>query len=221
MTDFEKDYPRLASWLRGKGQRQPDPRHQGIAHWGIVVALASLAAADFRWQVVMIACLIGITALFKGPGMLFAGVLYAVLVSLLPPLGVLVTAFFFFLSLWQLQKSWRFYLFASAYFAYPLLLSLVEALGWVPPEWGRYGGVLVGMIWVHFALVRLYQRGSDSRSLALALFTAPFDGLLLLLPKRFKKHFPDYQTAQALALANRGKKPVKIHRKSFFINKIK
>lgn len=219
MTDFEKEYPRLATWLKTKGRNKPDLRQQGFAHWGIVIAMAGLAAADFHWQVIIIASLIGITALFRGPGILLAGTLYAAVVSLFPPLGILLTALFFFLSLWQLQKTWRFYLFASAYFAYPFLLSLLEALGWLAPRWGLYAGVLIGIIWVHWVASRLYQTGCDSRSLALALFTAPFEAMMLLLPKRFKNRIPDYKTAQALALSKRGKQPLKNRKTRFFTTK--
>ena len=203
MNHFENRYPTTAAWLRRQKDNRPDRRAQGSSHWLMLGALAALTAADFRWQLAGILLITALTALLRGPGMLVAGMLYAAVVGFFPPLGFLLTALFFLLSLWQLQKSWRFYLFAAGFYSWPLAVSALEALGIL----GRDRLTLAltvgaALLLGQLTLSALYRSGLDSRSLAVALLQAPFDFLLLFLPRRLKKQIaPDFASARQAALA--------------------
>lgn len=202
MDRFEQRYPTVAAWLRQKKAAHPDRQEQGISHWLMLGTLAALTAADFRWQLLGLVLIVALTALFRGPGMLLAAACYAAVIGFFPPLGLVLTAVFFLLSLWQLQKSWRFYLFAGVFYSWPLGVSALEAFGVLGSDRLTIA-VTVGLalLWGHLSLTALYHRGLDSRSLALALFQAPFDFLLLFLPRRVKsKIAPDFTSARRTAV---------------------
>lgn len=193
MKDFAKKNPQLASWLREQKRQHPDGQDQGLSHWLILIGFGGMTVASLPWHFAILALLLLTTALWKGPGMLLFGILYAALVSFFPPLGLALSALCFFLSLWQLGRNWLFYLFASGYFAWPFVLKLL-GLAKVT-AWPGALALALSLIAVHLLLTRLY-RVWDSRSLFWSLWAAPFDCLLFLLPKRFSKPLaPDLQEA--------------------------
>ncbi|MBU5584420.1 hypothetical protein KQJ29_33000, partial [Enterococcus sp. S181_ASV_20] len=69
--------------------------------------------------------LILVSALIKGPGILVFGALYSLLVSLFPPIGVVLSALFFLLNIRLLTKSWRVNIVTSLFYLYPLGLSIL------------------------------------------------------------------------------------------------
>ncbi|MDT2757708.1 hypothetical protein P7G51_09985 [Enterococcus asini] len=193
MKDFSTNYPQLASWLTTQKQNKPDYKAQGLSHWFLLIGFGVMTVAPLSWHFALIAVLILTTALAKGPGMFVFGICYAALVSLFPPLAILLSAFCFFLSLWQLGRNWIFYAFAAIYFATPFALKFF-GLNEVT-TWSGAFSLLLSLVVCHFSLNHLY-RFWDSRSLFWSLWAAPFDCLLFLLPKRFSKRLaPDVKEA--------------------------
>lgn len=193
MKDFQTNYPQLASWLTTQKQKRPDREAQGLSHWLILIGLGAMTVVSLPWHFAILAFLILTAALAKGPGMLVFGILYAALVSFFPPLGILLSALCFFLSLWQLGRNWVFYAFATVYFALPFALKLL-GLNQVT-TWSGAIAVMLSLVACHYLLTRLYRLW-DSRSFFWSLWAAPFDCLLFLLPKRFSKRLaPDVKEA--------------------------
>lgn len=193
MKDFATKNPQLAAWLREQKRQHPDGQDQGLTHWLLLIGFGGMTVASLPWHFAILALLLITTALWKGPGMLLFGILYAALVSFFPPLGLVLSAFFFFLSLWQLGRNWLFYLFSSGYFALPFVFKLLGLTD--VTSWPGALTLAVSLVVLHLLLTRLYRLW-DSRSLFWSLWAAPFDGLIFLLPKRFSKRLaPDLQEA--------------------------
>lgn len=193
MKDFATKNPQLAAWLRKQKRQHPDGQVQGLTHWLLLIGFGGMTVVSLPWHFAILALLLLTTALWKGPGMLLFGILYAALVSFFPPLGLVLSAVCFFLSLWQLGRNWLFYLFSSGYFALPFvykLLGLTDVTTWPDAL-----TLAVSLVVLHLLLTRLYRLW-DSRSLFWSLWAVPFDCLLFLLPKRVSKRLaPDLQAA--------------------------
>ena len=191
MFNFQQDFPEAARFLK---QRYPEKEPmKSFWHWATLALFAFLCIATIKQQFLLIGVLILIAALIKGPGILLFGAIYTFLVSLFPPLAIFLSAFCFFLSLWQLGRNWIFYAFAAVYFATPFALKFF-GLNEVT-TWSGAFSLLLSLVVCHFSLNHLYHFW-DSRSLFWSLWAAPFDCLLFLLPKRFSKRLaPDVKEA--------------------------
>lgn len=193
MKDFATKNPQLAAWLREQKRQHPDGQVQGLTHWLLLIGFGGMTVVSLPWHFAILALLLLTTALWKGPGMLLFGILYAALVSFFPPLGLVLSAVCFFLSLWQLGRNWLFYLFSSGYFALPFVYKLLGLTD--VTTWPGALTLAVSLVVLHLLLTRLYRLW-DSRSLFWSLWAVPFDCLLFLLPKRVSKRLaPDLQAA--------------------------
>lgn len=88
MPNFQREFPNTARYLK---QRYPDKEPlSSFWHWATLALFAILCIATIKQQLLLIGLLILIAALIKGPGLLLFGALYSLLVSLFPPIGVVL-----------------------------------------------------------------------------------------------------------------------------------
>ncbi|MGX7196914.1 hypothetical protein [Enterococcus olivae] len=189
---FRRDFPEMAEWMR---QRQsPNEKNQThtLTHWLLLLVFGLLTVASFSQQLFLLLAFTLIAALVKGPGMNLFGLCYSFLVGLFPPLGILLSALFFLLSLYQLTRNWRFGLAGVFFYLYPLSLKLLQFSPF-DQRWVLLLAMFVGLILLHLLFLNIYQEQPSSKALAWSLISLPYDCLLLLIPtkrigkKRFRK----------------------------------
>lgn len=187
MSNFQKEFPNAARYLK---QRYPDKEPlSSFWHWALLALFAVLVIATIKQQLLLIGLLILVAALIKGPGMLLFGAIYSLLVSLFPPIGVVLSALFFLLNIRLLTKSWRVNIVTSLFYLYPLGLSLLRYFtDWVAP-WQIGLQLLPGLLLLHFVLMQVYYFHPSARQVSWTVLATPFELISLVLPKRFKKPF--------------------------------
>ena len=187
MPNFQREFPNTARYLK---QRYPDKEPlSSFWHWATLALFAILCIATIKQQLLLIGLLILIAALIKGPGLLLFGALYSLLVSLFPPIGVVLSALFFILNLRLLTKSWRVTLVTSLVYLYPLGLSLLRYFTQWNAHWQIGLELLPGLLLLHFVLMQVYYFHPSARQVAWTVLATPFELISLVLPKRFKKPF--------------------------------
>lgn len=187
MPNFQREFPNTARYLK---QRYPDKEPlSSFWHWATLALFAILCIATIKQQLLLIGLLILIAALIKGPGLLLFGALYSLLVSLFPPIGVVLSALFFILNLRLLTKSWRVNLVTSLFYLYPLGLSLLRYFTQWNAHWQIGLELLPGLLLLHFVLMQVYYFHPSARQVAWTVLATPFELISLVLPKRFKKPF--------------------------------
>lgn len=183
MPNFQREFPNAARYIK---QRYPDKEPlSSFWHWATLALFAILCIATIKQQLLLIGLLILVAALVKGPGLLLFGALYSLLVSLFPPIGVVLSALFFILNLRLLTKSWRVNLVTSLFYLYPLGLSLLRYF----THWQIGLELLPGLLLLHFVLMQVYYFHPSARQVAWTVLATPFELISLVLPKRFKKPF--------------------------------
>ncbi|MGX7126173.1 hypothetical protein [Enterococcus viikkiensis] len=192
MPNFQKEYPNFASYLT---RRYPDKRDplKSVWHWGILILFSLLCIATIKQQLLTIGLLMILAALIKGPGLLLFGALYSFLVSLFPPIGILLSALFFLLNLRLLTKSWRVNLVTSLFYLYPLGLSLLRYFTHWEAFWQIGLQLLPGLLLLHVVLIQVYYFHPSVRQVAWTVLATPFELLSLILPKRLKRPFRSAQ----------------------------
>jgi len=187
MPNFQQDFPNAARYLK---QRYPDKEPlSSFWHWATLVLFAILCIATIKQQLLLIGILILAAALIKGPGILLFGVVYSFLVSLFPPIGVVLSALFFLFNIRLLTKSWRVNIVTSLFYLYPLGLSLLRYFTHWDAAWQIALELLPGLLLLHFVLMQVYYFHPSARQVAWTVLATPFELISLLLPKRFKKTF--------------------------------
>ena len=91
-----KRFPIFANWL--KLQQKPIAKDQTatfFSHWFLLILFSLVTVATFTQQLLFLLFVFVIAALVKGPGMILWGVVYSFLVTLFPPLGLLLSTLFF------------------------------------------------------------------------------------------------------------------------------
>ena len=114
--------------------------------------------------------------------MILYSAVYLFLSGLFPPLGIILSAILFVLSLLELKRNWQLNL--MAFFFYPFVTSLLVKLTTLDPFWLKNGGLLLGLIGLHFILQKFYRQGFTSLSLLWFLITTPYEMLLFIIPKK-------------------------------------
>ncbi|MGM0167715.1 hypothetical protein IGI39_002699 [Enterococcus sp. AZ135] len=187
MPNFQQDFPNAARYLK---QRYPDKEPlSSFWHWATLVLFAILCIVTIKQQLLLIGILILAAALIKGPGILLFGVVYSFLVSLFPPIGVVLSALFFLFNIRLLTKSWRVNIVTSLFYLYPLSLSLLRYFTHWDAAWQIALELLPGLLLLHFVLMQVYYFHPSARQVAWTVLATPFELISLLLPKRFKKPF--------------------------------
>ena len=128
-----------------------------------------------------------IVALLKGPGMIFLGTIYAFLVGLFPPIGIVLSAIFFLLNLGTLAKNWRLSLTGFFFYGYPIAAMFLRVWRNWDNIWFLTGSLAIGLLVLHLLLTKIYQRYGIGRTIFWYLFSLPFVFLTALLPKRLKR----------------------------------
>lgn len=187
MPNFQKEFPSAARYLK---QRYPDREPlSSIWHWIVLGFFSILCIATIKQQLLLIGILILIAALIKGPGLLVFGAIYSLLVSLFPPIGIVLSALFFLFNIRLLTKSWRVNLVTSLFYLYPLGLSLLRYFTQWNAHWQIGLELLPGLLLLHFVLMQVYYFHPSARQVAWTVLATPFELISLVLPKRFKKPF--------------------------------
>ncbi|WP_430611437.1 hypothetical protein [Enterococcus sp. DIV0876] len=182
---FQHDFPNFATWLKLQQQVPQTNQINTLSHWLIIGSFALITVASFTHQLLFLFVLLMIAALIKGPGMILWGVLYSFLVSLFPPLGLLLSALFFLLTIRQLTKNMTFVLSALYFYTFPFVVTALHHFTTWNDQWLFYGGIGVALISGHLILKQNY-RFASSRGVAWALITVPYDCIMALVPKKHK-----------------------------------
>lgn len=189
MNNFQQEYPNTAKALK---QKFPEKAPlSSIWHWIVLVLFSFLTVTTIQNQLWTIGGLILLTALVKGPGLLIWGIVYSFLVSLFPPLGIVLSAIFFLLNIRLLTRSWRVNLITTLFYFYPLGISILQHFTDWNATWQSALLLLPGLIVLHFSLTKVYAYHPNARQVAWTILATPFELMSLLLPKRFKG--PDYR----------------------------
>ncbi|MDT2758679.1 hypothetical protein [Enterococcus xiangfangensis] len=187
MFNFQQEFPKTARYLK---QKYPSKEPlNSFWHWATLALFSLLCVAAIKQQLVLIGILVLVSALIKGPGILFFGALYSFLVGLFPPIGIVLSALFFLLNIRLLTKSWRVNLVTSLFYLYPLGLSVFRQLTQWDAPWQIALELLPGLLLLHFVLLQVYYFHPNIRQVAWTILATPFELLSLILPKRFKKLF--------------------------------
>lgn len=193
MHNFQREYPNAAKALK---QKFPEKAPlSSIWHWVVLAVFSFLSVTTIQNQLWTIGLLTVVTALIKGPGLIVWGIAYSFLVSLFPPLGIVLSAIFFLLNIRLLTRSWRVNMITTLFYLYPLGLSILQHFtGWTE-HWQTALLLVPGLLVLHFSLTKVYRYHPNARQVAWTILATPFELLSLLLPKRFKNRFkgPDYQ----------------------------
>ncbi|KAF1303606.1 hypothetical protein IV487_04115 [Enterococcus saccharolyticus] len=183
-TSFQRDFPEFAQFRRNVSEKN---QVNTLTHWLLLAVFGLLTFASFPQQLLVIGIFTVITALIKGPGMILFGIVYSFLVGLFPPLGMLLSAVFFFLSLYQLTRNWRFGLTAAFFYLYPMLLVALRFFDFGQTTWFSLLASGIGLMALHFLIRGVYQEQPSSKGLAWSLVSLPYDCFLFLLPSKRKK----------------------------------
>lgn len=187
MPNFQQDFPNAARYLK---QRYPDKEPlSSFWHWATLALFAILCIATIKQQLLLIGILMLVAALIKGPGILLFGLIYSFLVSLFPPIGIVLSALFFLFNIRLLTKSWRVNIVTSLFYLYPLGLSLLRYFTHWEAAWQIVLQLLPGLLLLHFVLMQVYYFHPSARQVAWTVLATPFELISLVLPKRFKKPF--------------------------------
>ncbi|MBV7391128.1 hypothetical protein KUA55_10585 [Enterococcus sp. ALS3] len=158
-------------------------------HWLLICLFSLFVVASFSQQLLLIALLLLIVALIKGPGLLVWGAIYTFLISLFPPLGVVLTTIFFLLNLHLLTKSWRVNMVSSWFYLYPFVVSgMICFLDW-QQKWQLIIFWILGIVVLMFLLNKAYLVHQNVRQVAWTVLATPFEILLLALPKKITRKF--------------------------------
>lgn len=188
MERFDKRFPQTAAQLRAKGQARMTQRPLNtFSHWVLLGLFALMLTLSLPKLGLLLGTFTLLTALVKGPLMLIYGAIYTFLVSLFPPLGVVLSLVLLFLSLLELQKNWRFGLVAAYFYLVPLFLAIWQPAG----KWAFFGLketiCLALIIGAHYIINWLYKHSVASQSLCWSLISLPYDCLLFFLPMALKE----------------------------------
>ncbi|MBO0455343.1 hypothetical protein JZO77_01080 [Enterococcus hulanensis] len=187
MPNFQQDFPNAARYLK---QRYPDKEPlSSFWHWATLALFAILCIVTIKQQLLLIGILMLVAALIKGPGILLFGLIYSFLVSLFPPIGIVLSALFFLFNIRLLTKSWRVNIVTSLFYLYPLGLSLLRYFTHWDAAWQIGLQLLPGLLLLHFVLMQVYYFHPSARQVAWTVLATPFELISLVLPKRFKKPF--------------------------------
>ncbi|MFV0560122.1 MAG: hypothetical protein ACK5NA_05350 [Enterococcus sp.] len=161
-------------------------RTTSLWHWSALFLFGVLILTTPTKHLLVLALLIGIVALIKGPGMLLLGMIYSFFVGMFPFLGVVLSLLFFIINIRTLSKNWRINFVGAFYFLYPLSLMIAQHFF----TFNRVSLVIAltfGLITLHILLTRLYQTYGTSQRIIWYIWTIPYELLLLLIPTRLKK----------------------------------
>lgn len=181
--NFQKDFPSFANWL--KLQQKPIAKDQTatFSHWFLLILFSLVTVATFTQQLLFLLFVFVIAALVKGPGMILWGVVYSFLVTLFPPLGLLLSALFFLLTLRQLTRNLTFIFTAVYFYSYPFLITAIHHFTTFDDQWIMIAAVIFALISGHLLFKRNYQFAS-SKAFAWRLITTPYDCLTALIPSK-------------------------------------
>ncbi|RHK05771.1 hypothetical protein DW084_11545 [Enterococcus casseliflavus] len=186
--NFQQDFPNFATWLKLQQQTPQKNQTATFSHWLLVGFFGLLTAASFSQQLLFLLFVFVLAALVKGPGMIVWGIVYSFLVSLFPPLGIVLSGLFFLLTLRQLTKNVTFVLTALYFYGYPFVITALQHFTNWDPQWLWVGSIGFALISGHFVLKQNYPFAS-SKSLAWAIISVPYDCVMALIPVKHKARF--------------------------------
>lgn len=175
---------RLPSWVIGTSA--PDEQHNTLSHYLLLVLFVGLCLTSLPQFFGIIAGLVILTALVRGPLLLVWGMVYSALVALFPPLGLLLSLLLILLNLTELVKSWRTTAVALYFYLLPLVGRVVQAFITDEARWQVLLVVAGATILLHLLLRWLHNYQATSRALLRYIAEAPYQLLLVTLPTRFK-----------------------------------
>lgn len=185
--DFRRSYPKTADFLEKKGTIARKNQLHSRWHWLTLILFGLLTVATFTQQLFLLLVSIVIVALLKGPGMIFLGTVYAFLVGLFPPLGIVLSAIFFILNIGTFAKNWRLSFTGFFFYFYPMAVMFLRTWRNWDNSWFLTGSLVIGLVVLHLLLTKMYQRYGIGRTIFWYLFSLPFVFLTALLPKRWKR----------------------------------
>lgn len=189
-NNFKNDFPEMAEWIRLKQRQSNKNQANTFSHWFLLALFGGLTIASFSQQLLLIVAFILVAALVKGPAMILYGVIYTFLVGLFPPLGIVLSALFFFIHLYQITRNWRFGLAAGFFYLYPVTLVALRQFAFFDRGWLMILLTGIGLLVLHFLFQKVYWEQPSSKGLAWSILSLPYDCLSALIPvKRKPKKF--------------------------------
>lgn len=154
------------------------------SHWLVVALFGLLCSASFLGKSLIILGFLSLSALINGPVLLLWSALYFFFVNLFPPLAWVLSFLLLFSECFLLIKNWRFGVVATFFYAYPFGLLLVEKFWPTSSTLLPIGGIALGIGLFYGLLYWFYRRNPNSHGLLWSLIAVPFEGILLLIPKK-------------------------------------
>ncbi|WP_321388648.1 hypothetical protein [uncultured Enterococcus sp.] len=174
----------VKSHIQQKVSTSRKEQTQTIWHWSLLILFSMLTYAGITQQLLLIALLIGITALIKGPLMILWGSIYSAMIAFFPPIAFLLSLLFFILNLDTAVKNWRVTIAGIFFYSYPFLGRFLLSYTSIDSRWLALILLSVGITAFHFLLKWLYQCGFISRPLLWAIVSMPHTLFFLFLPKK-------------------------------------
>ncbi|OAQ55966.1 hypothetical protein [Enterococcus thailandicus] len=184
--DFQRSHPKLANFLTDHVSVTRKEQRQSRWHWATLILFGLLTIASFSQQLLLLTGLVILVALFREPGLILWSIVYSFLVSLFPPLGIILSAIFFLLNIGTFTKNWRVTLVGIYFYLYPVFVMSLRYFKW-DNQWFLAGSLIIGLCLLHLMLRSLYQRYGIGRTISWYIFAIPFTVLSALLPTRLKK----------------------------------
>ncbi|MGX7175088.1 hypothetical protein [Enterococcus saigonensis] len=184
MENFNHKYPQFAQYLRQKYSQTTKDQIVTWGHFAILALFGLMLKFSFTGQLLLIFIFITFAAVVKGPMMILYSSIYLFLTSLFPPIGIILSALLFVLSLLELKRNWQLNLTAFFFYGVPLLSTLLLKFSSSDPFWLKNVLLLIGVIAFHFILQKFYRKGFTSLSLLWFLIAMPYELLLFIIPKK-------------------------------------
>jgi uncharacterized phage infection (PIP) family protein YhgE len=179
----------LESFLKATLQKnvtiQRKPQNQTIWHWLLLLIFACLVFGSPMQQIVLIGLFTIISAVVKGPLTMLWGVIYSALITIFPPIGLILALVFFLLNLGTVMKSWRISLTSAYFYLVPIAITILKQGGYITGAYALPILTAISVVGLHFLLEWLYRNDSLSRILIWRVINVPYSLLLLLIPNRF------------------------------------
>lgn len=186
MNNIAKDYPYLAKYLKKNIDIQHKDALETKWHWASLFTFGLLTIASLKYFAILILLITILGAIIKGPLLAIFGAAYAFLVSLFPPLAIVLSIVFFLMNISALTKSWRVSLVTGYFYLYPIIGITLRHFAHLDSWWHTVAFLLPGLLGLHFLLKWTYKRHPLGHQVFWTLFSTPFELFSIILPKRLQ-----------------------------------
>lgn len=187
--DFHSVDPKIAAFLKKRMAHFVPQKEsqQSRWHWLLLVLFGWMTIATFPQQLLLLVGFLLIVTLIKGPGMMVWGIIYSFLVSLFPPIGLVLSLILLLLNMQTLVKNWRVSIVGGFFYGYPISIMLLRHFTHWDNNWFFSISLLFGLLIFHYLLMNIYTRYGNSRMIFWYILCIPFSIVAALLPTKMKQ----------------------------------